>query len=152
MAKQDYHPDFVRGFRFVLDTLRSVYGDRVRVMEYAEYEPDILVRGDQVDLRIAVAAHESTFLVMLSATLVTDADMTLELLQYLLMESVKNFHGHFALSESRNILFEYSIKGDALSSETLLEIVFDVLTEADSQSETVIGRFGGVRPREDQSA
>lgn len=76
---------------------------------------------------------------------VTGADISQGLMDFLLRENVKMRFGAFGLDEAGNILFEHTIVGSTCDKRELESSVKAVLEIADEYDDPIVSRWGGKR-------
>lgn len=76
---------------------------------------------------------------------VTGAELTPELMQFLLQENGGMHFGAFGLDDDRDIFFEHSIVGSTCDRKELESSVIAVLKTADHYDDQIVARWGGKR-------
>lgn len=77
--------------------------------------------------------------------LVTDVEITPELMHFLLRESYNTSFGAFSLDEEEDIWFSHTIVGSRADKEELRASIMAVLHVADKYDDEIVSRFGGQR-------
>jgi hypothetical protein len=83
--------------------------------------------------------------VVVRAYVVTDVEITPELMHFLLRENNIMRYGAFGLDKDDDIFFEHSIVGSTLDKEELMASVMAVLQTADKYDDQIRQRWGGRR-------
>ena len=96
-----------------------------------------------VEVRI-LPWNEDT-VINIRSTVVSGADLTPELLHFLLRQNSQLQFGAFSLSSDDNIQFEHTIVGSTCDVEELQASVFAVLDVADKYDDRIVARWGGDR-------
>jgi hypothetical protein len=76
---------------------------------------------------------------------VTETNLTPELMRFLLQENVKMQFGAFGADEAGNVLFEHTIVGSTCDRKELEASVKAVLEVADEYDDYIVGKWGGKR-------
>jgi hypothetical protein len=76
---------------------------------------------------------------------VTGAELSQELLKYLLRENADMRFGGFSIDGDDDILFEHTIVGSTCDKEELRSSVLAVANTADKYDDEIVKRFGGTR-------
>lgn len=76
---------------------------------------------------------------------VTGAERTPEMLEYLLRENYDMRFGAFGLDKDGDVTFEHNIVGSSCDKSELRTSVMAVLGTADKYDEEIVGRWGGKR-------
>jgi hypothetical protein len=79
------------------------------------------------------------------AYVVTGADLTLELMRFLLHENAGMRFGAFGLDDDGDIIFEHSIVGSTCDQKELESSVIHVARTADDYDDQIVARWGGER-------
>ncbi|KPK81226.1 MAG: hypothetical protein AMS25_07415 [Gemmatimonas sp. SM23_52] len=79
------------------------------------------------------------------AYVVTGADLTLELMRFLLQENAGMRFGAFGLDDDGDIIFEHSIVGSTCDQKELESSVIHVARAADDYDDQIVARWGGER-------
>jgi hypothetical protein len=79
---------------------------------------------------------------------VTDVQVTADLMRYLLMENARLRFGAFGLDEDGDIVFEHSIVGSTCDKEEVKASVLAVGMVADKYDDEIRARWGGQRALE----
>jgi len=79
------------------------------------------------------------------AYLVTGAELTPDLMRYLLRENADMRFGAFGVDQDGDILFEHSIVGSSCDKGELKASVLAVLATADKYDDEIVARWGGER-------
>jgi len=128
--------------------LTETFGPTVRVRENAPVF-DVWVNLALGGSALAhVGVHpwgEDDATVVVRAYVVTDVEITPELMHFLLRENDDMRYGAFGLDEDDDIFFEHSIVGSTLDKEELMASVRAVLQTADKYDDQIRQRWGGRR-------
>ena len=79
------------------------------------------------------------------AYLVTGAELTAELLKYLLRKNANMLFGAFGIDDDDDIFFEHTIGGSTCDKNELKASVMAVGVTADKYDDEIVARWGGVR-------
>lgn len=79
------------------------------------------------------------------AYVVTGAELSRELLHYLLLENGRLNFGAFGVDEDGDIFFEHNIVGSTCDKEELKTSVLSVVLVADEYDDKIVERWGGSR-------
>jgi hypothetical protein len=79
------------------------------------------------------------------AYLVTGAELTPDLMRYLLQKNADMRFGAFGVDQDGDILFEHSIVGSSCDKGELKASVLSVLATADKYDDEIVARWGGER-------
>ncbi|MDX2099953.1 MAG: YbjN domain-containing protein [Leptolyngbyaceae cyanobacterium bins.59] len=79
------------------------------------------------------------------AYVVTQADLTPELLRFLLQKNVEMNFGAFGIDGAGDIRLEHAIVGSTCDSNELQSSLVGVLTAADRYDDEIVSRWGGKR-------
>ncbi|RIK47372.1 MAG: hypothetical protein DCC58_00110 [Chloroflexi bacterium] len=85
------------------------------------------------------------------AWLVTGAELSADLLLYLLRENADMRFGAFSIDADDDILFEHTIVGSTCDKDELRSSVLAVAQTADAYDDEIVARFGGTRMIDRQS-
>ena len=77
--------------------------------------------------------------------MVTGADLSVDLLRYLLDENARLLFGAFGVGEDGTIVLQHSVVGDSLDKVELESSVQAVLSLGDRYDDEIVDRFGGHR-------
>lgn len=88
---------------------------------------------------------ENDVTVTTRAYLVTDVELTPDLLIFLLQENQQMRFGAFGIDSENDIFFEHAILGTTLEKTELLSSVLAVASTADQYDERIIAQWGGTR-------
>ena len=83
--------------------------------------------------------------VNIRSTVVSGADLSCDLQNFLLRENAELRFGAFALNESGDVLFEHTIVGSTCDPAELEASVREVLETADDYDDKIVERWGGER-------
>jgi len=76
---------------------------------------------------------------------VTNLEVTPDLLYYLLRENDSLYFGRFALDDANDIIFEHSLVGSTCDQQELKTSVITVVKFADEYDDKIVNRWGGQR-------
>jgi hypothetical protein len=88
---------------------------------------------------------ENDAVVSTRAYVVTGADLTPDLMHFLLRENDRMTFGAFGLDEEGDIFFEHSIVGSTIDHEELKASVSSVVLIADEYDDLIVEKWGGQR-------
>lgn len=77
------------------------------------------------------------------AWVVQNAEMTPDLMKYLLLKNNGMRFGAFGIDDEDDIFFEHSIVGSTCDKEELKGSVMAVITTADQYDDEIVGKWGG---------
>lgn len=104
------------------------------------------VLAGSVLAQVGVSAWgENDATVTTRAYLVTDVELTPDLLLFLLQENDRMRFGAFGIDSENDIFFEHTILGSSLDQAELQSSVLAVAATADQYDERIIERWGGTR-------
>jgi len=104
------------------------------------------VLAGSVLAQVGVSAWgENDVTVTTRAYLVTDVELTPDLLLFLLQENDRMRFGAFGIDSENDIFFEHTILGSMLDQAELQSSVLAVAATADQYDERIIERWGGTR-------
>jgi len=104
------------------------------------------VLAGSVLAQVGVSAWgENDVTVTTRAYLVTDVELTPDLLLFLLQENDRMRFGAFGIDSENDIFFEHTILGSMLDQVELQSSVLAVAATADQYDERIIERWGGTR-------
>ncbi len=84
-------------------------------------------------------------IVITRAYVVTDVELTTDLLYYLLRENDSLYFGRFAIDDDGDVVFEHSIMGSTCDREELRTSVMAIAKFADDYDDEIVARWGGQR-------
>jgi hypothetical protein len=91
------------------------------------------------------AWHDSDAIISTRAYVVKGAELTPDLLRFLLRANDDTLFGAFGIDADGDIFFEHSIAGATCDRSELKASVFSVVNTADRYDEEIVARFGGQR-------
>jgi hypothetical protein len=96
--------------------------------------------------QVGVAAWgEDDATITTRAYVVTGAEVTPDLMHYLLRENDRMRFGAFGLDHENDIFFEHTIVGKTANKEEIKSSVLAVVLTADEADDKIIARWGGLR-------
>lgn len=108
--------------------------------------PVIAVLAGSVLAQVGVSAWgENDATITTRAYLVTDVELTPDLLLFLLQENEHMRFGAFGIDADHDIFFEHAILGSTVDKAELKSSVLAVAATADQYDERIIARWGGTR-------
>ncbi len=126
----------------------EIFGDGIMTRED---RPVIGVRHGSAFAQVGVVPWgDSDTTVTTRAYVVTDVELTPELLHYLLTRNEGMPFGAFAVDRDGDILFEHSIVGSTCDRKELEASVKAVLATADQYDDEIVERWGGRRALEEE--
>lgn len=96
-------------------------------------------------VEVRVLPWQEDTVVNVRSTVVSDVELTPELLSFLLRENHDMRFGAFSLSGNGDILFEHTIVGSTIDKKELESSVIAVLEIADKYDDEIVARWGGKR-------
>jgi hypothetical protein len=88
---------------------------------------------------------EDDALIQVRAYVVMGAEVTPDLMEFLLKENDKMIFGAFGLDNDKDIFFEHTILGSSCDKSTLKASVMSVINNADQYDDQIVSRWGGRR-------
>ena len=96
-------------------------------------------------VEIRILPWDEDTVINVRSTVVSGADLTPDLLNFLLRQNDQLLFGAFSISSDDNVLFEHTIVGSTCDVEELQASVFAVLDVADKYDDQIVARWGGER-------
>jgi hypothetical protein len=135
-AHKEYY-EKVRGY------MKELFGE---MFEAREDAPVFITKMGSAVAHIAVIPWgENDAVVSVRAYLVTDVELTPELMEFLLKENPSFRFGAFGIDPDGDILFEHTIVGSTCDKNELKASILSVLMTADDYDDLIVQRFGGMR-------
>lgn len=132
-----------RCYRSMRGFMEQLFGESAHCLHD---QPVILVAyGSAVVQVVALPWGDADSVVLVQSWLVTGADLTADLLQYLLEQNRLMRFGAFGIDDDGDISFHYSLFGPALDKDELRAAVLAVATTVDAHDDEIVARWGGVR-------
>ena len=126
----------------VLPWLKEIFGEH-----FTRVRDDMPVVGIFVGSALAQVAiypwGEDDAIINTRAYVVSGADITPDLMTYLLRENAQKYFGAFGLEEGNYIVYEHGIVGSRCDKEELRASVMAVALTADDYDDKIIARWGG---------
>jgi hypothetical protein len=117
--------------------------------EFAVARDDVpaigVVVGSAVAQAIVFPWGEDDATICTRAYVVTGAELTPDLMRYLLRENADMRFGAFGVDDDGDILFEHTIVGSTCDKEELKASVMAVVMTADRYDDQIVARWGGQR-------
>jgi hypothetical protein len=127
----------------VLPWMKEIFGDFATPREDM---PIITVYVGSAIAQVGVFSWgENDATVTSRAYVVTGADLTADLMKYLLNETADMRFGGFGLDSEGDILFQHAIVGSRADKEELRASVMAVIITADEYDDKIVARWGGQR-------
>ena len=112
----------------------------------SEEEPLFVVNfGSAIAYTEVIPWENDEAVILTRAYVVTNVEVTSELMQYLLQENDGLYFGRFALDQDGNIAFEHTLVGSTCDPEELRLSVISVVKFADDYDDEIVKRWGGKR-------
>lgn len=132
-----------RVYERVAGLVREAFGEFVRAVPD---EPVFLLQlGSSLTHLIVSPWGEDDGVVLARSYVVFGADLTPELLQFLLRENDSKRFGAFGLDKDGDIFFEYCIVGSTCDKEEIKAAALAVASTSDEYDEQIVQRWGGMR-------
>jgi hypothetical protein len=140
--------------KFKTDTQKACYDRVARWMKelfgelavVGEESPVFFVNMGSAVVHVVVFAwNDDDATITARAYLVRGAELTVDLLKYLLRENADMRFGAFGIDDDGDILFEHTIRGSTCEKEELKASVMAVLAVADKYDDEIVARWGGLR-------
>jgi hypothetical protein len=130
-------------YEMVASMLKDLFG------EFARPHPDVpefgLVVGSAL-ARIRVNSWGPASAVITGrAYVVTGAEITPEMMEFLLKANNKLLFGAFGLDEQNNVFFDHTLIGTTCDKEELKNMAMMVVRTADEYDDQIVARWGGKR-------
>lgn len=123
--------------------MKEIFGD------FAQARPDMPVFGVVVGSALAQIAvypwGDDDATICTRAYVVTGAEITPDLMMFLLRSNDDMRFGAFGLDRDNDIFFEHTIVGSTCDKEELKASVFAVVMTADRYDDQIMARWGGQR-------
>lgn len=84
-------------------------------------------------------------IIVTQACIVTDLEMTPDLMYYLLRENDSLYFGRFSIDSQDDVIFEHSLVGSTCDKQELKTSVITVVKFADEYDDKIVARWGGQR-------
>lgn len=127
----------------VLPWMKEIFGDFATPREDM---PIITVYVGSAIAQVGVFSWgENDATVTSRAYVVTGADLTPDLMKYLLNETADMRFGGFGVDNDGDILFQHAIVGSRADKEELRASVMAVIITADEYDDKIVARWGGQR-------
>ena len=101
--------------------------------------------GSAVARTEVVPWGDSEAIIATRSQVVTNIEVTPDLLYYLLRENDSLYFGRFALDDANDIIFEHSLVGSTCDQQELKTSVITVVKFADEYDDKIVNRWGGQR-------
>jgi hypothetical protein len=125
----------------VHELMHEIFG--TFVMDFAD-EPVFRLRADSAIVHTAVLPHNADLAVITTwAYVVSGADITADLMGYLLAENADLNFGAFALDADGDILLKHTILANTVDPDELKASVLGVALTADRYDDQIIAHYGG---------
>jgi hypothetical protein len=126
----------------VSDWMRRLFGD-IPWEKLDEPGFGLFMGSAWVEVRILPWNDDTV--VNVRSTVVSDVNLTVDLLNYLLRENHEMRFGAFSVSKDGDILFEHTIVGSTIDKKELESSVIAVLEISDKYDDEIVARWGGKR-------
>lgn len=123
--------------------LQQVFGEMVR--KPGDRPVFLLQMGTTVTHIVVAPWSEDDAVVLVRAYVNYGADLTPDLLKFLLNENASMRFGAFGIDDDGDIFFEHSIVGATCDKEEIKASALAVASTADRYDEQIMERWGGVR-------
>lgn len=116
------------------------------VSPHTDSEPIFVINfGSATAYTEVVPWGENEAIIVTRSWVVTDIEVSADLMQYLLRENDSLYFGRFALDEQGEIVFEHSLVGSTCDQQELKTSVITVVRFADEYDDKIVTRWGGQR-------
>lgn len=130
-------------FEKVVTWMRELYGEQINVREN---RPAVSLMHGTAYIVVSVYAWGDAEAVILTRSfVVTDVEVTEDLMHFLLRKNDAMRLGAFGLDSDDDIFFEYSLVGSSCDKNELKAAISAVATTADQYDEEIRSRWGGLR-------
>lgn len=130
-------------YEMILPLMREMFG------EFAGRRPEVPEFGVLVGSAFAQTAiypfGEEESVISTRAYVVTGAELTADLMHFLLRENDRMTFGAFGIDEEGDIFFEHSILGSTCDPNELRSSVSSVVLIADEYDDLIVEKWGGER-------
>ncbi len=96
-------------------------------------------------VEVLIYPWEDDAIIYTRSYVVKDVELSLDLMQFLLLENTRMRFGAFGIDDDNNILFEHTIVGSTCDKKELESSVNAVLETADEYDDIIVERWGGKR-------
>jgi hypothetical protein len=128
----------------VLPWIKEIFGELA--VQIRDDAPAVAVQHGSAFIQTAVYPWgDNDAVVQTRSYVVTGAEPTQDLMQYLLHENDSMRFGAFGLDKDNDIFFEYAIVGSTVDREELKAATVAVALTADDYDDKIVERFGGQR-------
>jgi len=144
MPPQFQNENQAKVYEKVATILKEQFGAQARANDTA---PQFNIRAGSAWVTVSVHPVNERFTVVRAFSwVVTGAEPTPELRQYLLEENFGMRFGAYAMEPGTNdILFTHALVGEGLDTDELMWTVMAVANTADDGDDKIVQRFGGQR-------
>lgn len=116
------------------------------ILTYDEKEPLFTIDfGSASAFTEIVPWGETEAIVVTQACVVTDLEISPELMYYLLRENDSLYFGRFSIDSRDDVMFEHSLVGSTCDKQELKTSVITVVKFADEYDDKIVARWGGQR-------
>ena len=127
----------------VAPMIREIFG------EFAQARDDIpqfgVLMGSSVTRITVVPWGDDNATISVCSYVVSGAEITSDLMSYLLRENATMRFGAFGIDSDEDIQFEHTIVGSTCDKEELKASAMAVVRVADKYDDEIVARFGGTR-------
>ena len=127
----------------ILPWMRDMFGDFAG--QHTENPEFAVVVGSALAQTAVFPFGEEESVISTRAYVVTGAELTAELMHFLLRENDRMTFGAFGVDSDGDIFFEHTILGSTCDHEELTSSVSAVVLIADEYDDNIIDRWGGKR-------
>ena len=136
------------GYKACARLMIGIFGD---LAEAVPDKTEFSVRSGSARIDITVSPWRDSFVVVVSAVVVSAARLDYDLLEFLLTENTSLDFGGFGIDRRGNVQFRRAVLGVSLSEAELRETVRYVMLIADQYDDRIQARWGGRRAIDSQS-
>ncbi|MDX2099720.1 MAG: YbjN domain-containing protein [Leptolyngbyaceae cyanobacterium bins.59] len=116
------------------------------ILTFDEKEPLFIVNfGSASAFTEVVPWGEGESIIVTQACVVTDLEITPDLMYYLLRENDSLYFGRFSIDTQDDVIFEHSLVGSTCDKQELKTSVITVVKFADEYDDKIVARWGGHR-------
>ncbi|MEB3335868.1 MAG: YbjN domain-containing protein [Leptolyngbyaceae bacterium] len=116
------------------------------VSPHEDDEPIFVVNfGSALAYTEVVPWGENEAIIVTRSWVVTDIEITADLMHYLLRENDSLYFGRFAIDDKEEVVFEHSLVGSTCDQQELKTSVITVVRFADEYDDKIVARWGGQR-------
>jgi hypothetical protein len=125
----------------VVAWMTEIFGEFAKMRD--DFPEVAVLRGSAITQTIVVPWGDDEAVICTRSYVVTGAELTNELMQFLLRENCDMRFGGFGIDKEGDIIFEHAIVGSRCDKEELKASIFAVSSTADHYDDQIVERWGG---------